>query len=109
MSRYTDAYRVASATVALGTVIKVVGVLLGLLIGFGMFAVAAAVGGPGPRGGGAGLVLGLFFGGATFAFFFVLGVILSSFGQLKKAALDGAVNSSPFLTNEQRADVMSLR
>ncbi len=89
--------------------LKVVGVLLGLLIGFGMFAIAAAAAWAGPGGGGAGLVLGLFFGGATFAFFYVLGVILSSFGQLKKAALDGAVNGSPFLTNEQRAEVMSLR
>ncbi len=108
LSRYTDAYRVARTTVVLGTLIKVLGVLLGLLIGFGAFALVNSLG-QGPRGGVVGLLLGLFLGGGAFALFFVLGLILSSFGQLKKAALDSAVNSSPFLTNEERAQVMSLR
>lgn len=109
MSRYRDGYRVARTTVMLGTLIKILGALLGLLVGFGAFALAVNTLGQGSRGGFMGLALGLFWGGATFAFFFVLGVILSSFGQLKKAALDSAVNSSPFLTNEERAEVMSLR
>jgi hypothetical protein len=108
MSRYADAYRVARATAAVGTAIKVSGALLGLLIGFGLFLAVDALG-QGPRGGLIGLLLGLFFGVATFALFYVLGVVLSSFGQLKKSALDSAVNTSPFLTNEQRAEVMSLR
>src|SRR5919107_2020374 len=37
MSRYGDAYRAARVTVALGTVIKGLAALLGLLIGFGLF------------------------------------------------------------------------
>jgi hypothetical protein len=108
LSRYRDGYRVARTAVGLGTFVKVLGVLLGLLIGFGAFALVDSLG-QGPRGGIVGLLLGLFLGGGAFALFFVLGVILSSLGQLKKAALDAAVNSSPFLTNEERAEVMSLR
>jgi hypothetical protein len=108
LSRYRDGYRVARTAVALGRLIQVLGVLLGLLIGFGAFVALNAFG-QGPRGGVVELLLGLFFSGGAFALFFVLGLILSSLGQLKKAALDAAVNSSPFLTNEERADVMSLR
>jgi hypothetical protein len=108
LSRYRDGYRVARTAVVLGRLIQVLGVLLGLLIGVGAFAAVYALG-QGQGGGIVELLLGLFFGGGTFALFFVLGVILSSLGQLKKAALDAAVNSSPFLTNEERADVMSLR
>ncbi len=39
----------------------------------------------------------------------VLGVMISSQGQLMKASLDGAVHSSPFLNNSQKAEVMSLK
>jgi hypothetical protein len=108
LSRYRDGYRIARTAVVLGRLIQVLGVLLGLLIVVGAFAAMGALRQE-PRGGIVELLLGLFLGGGAFALFFVLGVILSSLGQLKKAALDSAVNSSPFLTNEERAEVMSLR
>ena len=56
-----------------------------------------------------GLLVGLLSGVGIFVVLFVLGVIVSAHGQLTKATLDGAVNGSPFLTSEQRAEVMSLR
>ncbi|HYH85494.1 MAG TPA: hypothetical protein VEX60_08425 [Pyrinomonadaceae bacterium] len=109
VGRYADAYRTARATVLIGNLIKVFGVLLGLLVGGGLFALAATqgriVGGTGVIG----FFAGLLVGGSIFAFFFVLGVVVSAQGQLIKATLDGAVNSSPFLTNDQRAEAMSLR
>ncbi len=47
-----------------------------------------------------GLVLG--------AIGFLLGLLISSGGQIAKAALDAAVNTSPFLDNDERARAMSL-
>jgi hypothetical protein len=110
VGRYADAYRVARATVLIGTLIKVVGVLLGLTVGAGLFALFAWQGRQfGGNTAPLGFFVGLLTGVATFAFFFVLGTVVSAQGQLIKATLDGAVNSSPFLTNEQRAEAMSLR
>ena len=55
------------------------------------------------------IVGGLFFAAAVwFALFFVLGVLVSAQGQILRATLDSAVNSSPFLTNDQRASIMKL-
>ena len=39
----------------------------------------------------------------------IWGVVFEVFGQMLKAAIDSAVNSSPFLSNAQRAIVMGLR
>ena len=40
------------------------------------------------------------------ATFFVIGVLIAAQGQLVMAVLDTAVNSSPFLTQEQRTQIM---
>ncbi|MBC7932411.1 MAG: hypothetical protein H7Z38_17785 [Rubrivivax sp.] len=109
VGRYSDAYRTARATVLIGNLIKVFGALLGLLVGGGLFALVATQGRLVGATGVAGGVAGLLAGGSIFAFFFVLGVVISAQGQLTRATLDGAVNSSPFLTNDQRAEAMSLR
>jgi hypothetical protein len=49
-----------------------------------------------------GLIGAVFVGGQ----FYLLGLIVMAQGQILKASLDGAVNSSPFLQNEQRAKIM---
>ena len=54
------------------------------------------------------LVVGAITAGLVGALFFILGVLVSAQGQLLKASVDGAVNNSPFLTNEQRAKIMSI-
>lgn len=109
VGRYVGAYRAARATVLLGTVIKILAALFGLVVGFGPSVLAVITLRQFPPGFGVTLLIGLLSGFGTFATVFVVGAIVSSLGQLRVAALDSAVNTSPFLTNEQRAEVMSLR
>ena len=112
MKRYTDAYRVAQVIVTVGTIIKVVGAVLSvftwlLVMSLGSFA---RMGG-GSGSDGASIVaffLAVILGGFVFVLFYIFGVIVSANGQLLKANLDSAVHSSPFLSNEQMAQVMSL-
>ena len=95
--RYVDAYRVANTINWFGQAIKVGGCILGIFI----FAGASeAVNSPG-----GGLVIGILVG----AVFFVIGIVVAAQGQLVRATLDTAVHSSPFLTDDLRATVMSLR
>jgi hypothetical protein len=44
----------------------------------------------------------------TWLLLWALGVVISAQGQLLKASIDGAVNTSPFLVDDQRAKIMSL-
>lgn len=110
--RYKDAYRVARTTTGVGSTIRGVGALLGFLIFFGAFALAASQRNVyGVRGGEIqliSLIVAAIFGGTVWLVFFIWGVLVSAQGQILKASLDGAVNGSPFLTNEQRATIMSL-
>ena len=41
-------------------------------------------------------------------FFYILSVFISAQGQMLKASLDSAVNTSPFLEDDHRAQIMSL-
>ena len=70
---------------------------LGLLIFFGVNETLKSPGG--------GFLLGLI----VAALFFVVGIIVAAQGQLLKATLDTALHSSPFLTDDLRASIMSLR
>lgn len=98
VSRYKDAYRVASALIELGASIKIGALVVGtpaLLVAFVLdvglfklflvFAIAAAV-----------------------AFVWSCGVVVAAQGQLLIATLDTSVASSPFLSNVERADAMGL-
>ena len=106
MSRYWDAYAVARVTAGLGEVIKGIAAVLAILIALGALLIAGQVGG-------SGAIVTFFLGviGAAFVGgqFYLLGVIVMAQGQILKASLDGAVNSSPFLQNEHRAKIMSLK
>lgn len=100
-TRYKDAYSVAAAMATSGSITKVVGMVLGLVI----LTVAVIIG----QSTDAlitvfGLVLALALGGVIF----ILGVVTAAIGQLLKASLDSAVNTSPFLSLEARAEIMSL-
>ena len=95
--RYVDGYRGANTVSSFGQIIKVAGCVLGLLI----FIVANdALKSPGDV---------LLLGSIVAALFFVVGIIVAALGQLLKATLDTAVHSSPFLTDDLRAAIMSLR
>ena len=102
MSRYTDGYRLARAIVAVGNLVKTLGlVVAGVMIVIGIGLSNAA-------GSGGTLIASLAIAGLVWLLFWVLGVLVSAQGQILKANLDEAVNTSPFLMDNQRAQIMSL-
>jgi len=109
IERYTDAYRVASAIVALGTAIKVIGFILAALVFF--VSLSARTSNPFYTGGGGlgltgmvGLVLAIVIAVAGW----VWGVVVTAQGQILRATLDTAVSSSPFLNDRDRAEAMGI-
>jgi hypothetical protein len=54
------------------------------------------------------LIVGVLYGGIVFLFFYVVGVIVSAQGQILKAGLDTSVHTSPFVSNDDKAKIMSL-
>jgi hypothetical protein len=94
--RYTDAYRVARALHWFGQIIKIAGFLVAVFI---FIDRAESLKSPG-----AGLTAGVVVG----AILFISGIIVAAQGQMLKAVIDTAVNSSPFLDDSQRASIMSL-
>jgi hypothetical protein len=101
--RYTDAYRVASAVIAFGTTVKVIGFLVGSLIALAGFASSA-----GPLGSSAALIGGLGLGALTGFFFWIAGVLVTAQGQLLRASIDTAVNGSPLLSDVEKAKIMGV-
>jgi hypothetical protein len=96
--RYKDAYRVAGAVSGAGTAIKVIGIMLGVLVALlGVVTSSPAV-----------MFPAILVAIAVAVIFFVFGTLISAQGQVLKANLDTAVNTSPFLSNEHRAQIMSL-
>lgn len=101
--RYADAYGVAQVVDGFGSLIKAVGITIGALFVLGglvigsqgaigvMFAVAA---------------VGI--GACIATIVWVLGILVSANGQILKASLDVAVNSSRFLNDDDVASVMGL-
>jgi hypothetical protein len=107
--RYQDAYTVAKTANAFGTFTKTIGLISAGIIGviglIMMLLTATSL------GAGAGFVMLLFtltLGAIVGAIFYILGIALSALGQNLMAALDTAVNSSPFMTLEQKAQAMNF-
>ena len=93
-------YRVEKLINGFGQTCKVVGISLGGLILLGC-AMAASISS-------FVVVIGLVVGSIVGFVGWAIGVVISAQGQMVKATLDTAVNSSPFLSNEERAKMMSL-
>jgi hypothetical protein len=123
VKRYIDLYRTARLLNGLGTFVKVLAFIFGIMIFLFWFIVGfVAVQLPEqnspfginppvsslPIAFYVCLVIGAMAGGLITGIFFLLGVLISAQGQLIKAQADGAVHSSPFLTDEERATAMSL-
>lgn len=107
-NRYKDAYLVARATDMFGSGIKVLGICIALTMILIAFLV---VGSSTSRDGELGIVIAIasgFFGIFSGSLLYLLGVLVSSQGQILKASLDGSVNTSPFLTDDDRAEMMSI-
>ncbi|SRR5579885_344042 len=106
MNRYKDAYLVARVTVRFGGIIKLIGIIIGAL-----FAIIGFISIGNGRAGDAAFAVGfvsIVFGIFAGVLFYIVGVFVSAQGQILKASLDSAVNSSPFLGDEHRARIMSL-
>lgn len=104
--RYADAYLTARVTNGFGGIIKGIAVATAVLLTLvGLILVS------GGQAWSVRLLLGvvaILVGLLAGVQFYVVGVLISAQGQILKASLDSAANSSPFLTNEHRAEIMSL-
>jgi hypothetical protein len=108
IERYEGAYRTAEAVVTFGETVRLGGILLGGVVLVGalvefLLNPAERVGFP--------VVFASLIACAVLLVLVsqILGMGFHGQGQLLKAALDSDVNSSPFLSNAQRAKAMSLR
>jgi hypothetical protein len=89
---------VSAATVLIGRAVKFVAVGIALVILIGVPA------GMGERF----LPIALFTAIPVGCLLFVLGVLISAQGQMTRASLDGAVYASPFLSDQDRLEVMRI-
>ena len=101
--RYQDAYIHARTINGLGQLIKVVSVLVGII-----FAVLGVLGGTARDGSPILVVMAVGIGIAIGGSGFIAGVVIAASGQMLKAQLDTAVYTSTFLTDAERASIMSL-
>jgi hypothetical protein len=111
MTRYRDAYLHAKTVNGIGATVKVIAFILGGLIALVGFISCAESANANSFGSGLGQLSGaitFLMGAGVGLLGFVFGVMVQSAGQHLKAQLDSAVNSSPFLTDAERAVVMSL-
>jgi len=113
VGRYEDAYHVAQRLVVVGKVTKAlvsVPVLALVVCAIRLLSDAQSSKAPlippsVPRGA---VVIGIIVAVILGFLLWILGVVVSASGLGLKATLDCAVNSSPFLSDQQRARVMSL-
>jgi hypothetical protein len=103
--RYSDAYAIARTVISLGGVVKILAYVIGGLIALaGIVAAAQTNASLGSGTAAAGLI-----GGATAGVpIFVLGVLVSAVGQILRATLDTAVNTSPLLSQDDVRKIMSV-
>jgi hypothetical protein len=104
-TRYDDAYSVAGAIIGWAALIKVFGAAAAVAVFVASIASGDAVG---LDAGGAAVIIGFLCGSLMWAVFYGIGVVVAAQGQILRASLDSAVHSSPFLTDQQRAEAMSL-
>ncbi len=102
--RYRDAYLVSKVTIGFGNWVKRIGFLLAGVIFFGALIMSLEANNAEEI-----LVVGGFVvAGLIGLLFYLIGVLVAAHGQVLQATLDTAVNSSPFLTDADRVEIMSL-
>lgn len=107
-SRYWDAYVYARTINGWGKAIKAIGIIIGILLAVGGLMLLN-----GPRAHNdssvfAMSIMSIVVGVLVALLAFVIGLIICAGAQLLKANLDCAVNSSPFMGDENKARIMSL-
>ncbi len=100
MSRYTEAYLIARAITGIGTTVKYIAIIIGG--GVSLFVVTVisqsmqyALG-------------GILLGAIVAMPIYLLGILVSAQGQILKATLDTAVNTSQWLTRDEMRQAMFL-
>jgi hypothetical protein len=114
--RYIDAYRVAQFQNGIGQTIKILSAVVGgIITAISLLVLLVSLVPQQSMFGASSNPIGMAFGffgaltGVTIVGVgFVLGVLVSSQGQILKATLDGTVNSSPFLSDNERVQIMGL-
>ena len=102
MSRYTDAYLIARTITAFGETVKVIAFVIG-----GGIALFGLVAGSYSKHYEA-FVGGIILGAIVAIPIYVLGILVAAQGQILKATLDTAVNTSPLLSKDEMREIMSL-
>ena len=98
MSRYSDAYAIARSVSAFGATVK----FLALVLGVGISILGCSSGSKELWVGAIGL------GAIAGLAIYVLGTLVAAQGQILKATLDTAVNSSQILNKNEMRQIMSL-
>lgn len=109
--RYKDAYLVARVTVTIGRTIKVIGIVLGVVIFIAILAIAGTDQSSHSLGSSTSLatpMAALLMVTVVGMTIFIIGVLIAAQIERLLAVLDNAVNTSPFLDNQDRTDIMSL-
>jgi hypothetical protein len=111
MKRYKDAFLVARSIVSIGKIVRIAGIVIGGIAAIVVCGLMSKPVAPGAQADSvaARFALGVLVGIGVAVPLFVLGTLISAQGQILKATLDTAVNSSPFLKDEERAQIMPLR
>ncbi|MFZ0959493.1 MAG: hypothetical protein WAO35_01205 [Terriglobia bacterium] len=104
-NRYGDAYTVADAIISTGEAVKVIGVALALV---GAVAVAVVGYSGGAANFGFWSVLGLLLCAVVGLAVWIAGVFITAQGQLLRALLDTAVNTSPLFSNTDKERIMGI-
>lgn len=99
-NRYTDAYVVARTVNGTGQTVKFVGLVVAVLVTLSGLVAASNLG---ASVGFAGLLLGVL----VALPFYALGVLVSAQGQILKATLDTAVNTSPLLSHDEIRQILT--
>lgn len=101
--RYADAYLVARSTTGFGATVKVIAIVMGIIV-----AITGAVLGSQTDLGGVFVIAGILAGVMAALPIYILGILISAQGQILKATIDTAVNTSPLLTEDEMRKMMSL-
>ena len=101
--RYKDAYNVSSSTILVGTILKGLGILVG--IGLSILVIYASDQSArqfGPSFAFPGVIFALING----LIIYIMGILISAQGQMLMAVLDTAVNTSPYLTQTDQEEIV---
>jgi hypothetical protein len=101
LPRYKDAYRMVAAILSFGGVIKCLSIAIGVLL---LFSGLIATGIYGPGGMVGAVLLAVIVGLPIY----IAGFLVSAQGQLLRAMLDTAVNTSPLISRSELEEIMQM-